>query len=127
MLEAGTRGANKLHTALMFEPEQPVRASSAVAGHVGQTDRSTSYHQRVFDLRVFDRRSLNLLIGPPVPPSMTLWLLQKPDETFLLVENVLLSQRVSAARHAFLVPQYFLRERTLMFFVILEFVFEEQI
>ena len=66
----------------------------------------------MFDLRVFDRRSLNLLIGPPVPPSMTLWLLQKPDETFLLVENVLLFQRVSAAGHATLCPSTnFTRER----------------
>ena len=48
----------------------------------------------MFDLRVFDRRSLTVLSGPPVPPSMTLWLLQELDGTLLLVPNVLVSQRV---------------------------------
>ena len=67
--------------------------------------------KRMFDLRVFDRPSLNLLIGPPVPPSMTLWLLQEPEEKLLLVANVLLSQRVGAAGHAV----WCSRKRTLLF------------
>ena len=67
--------------------------------------------KRMFDLRVFDRRSLNLLIGPPVPPSMTSWLLQEPEEKLLLVANVLLSQRVGAAGHAV----WCSRKRTLLF------------
>ena len=63
----------------MFELGQPVRASSAVAGHVEPTDRSTSARQEVFQLCMFDLRSLNL---------------------FTVLETLLRSQRVTAAWHA---------------------------